>query len=48
MPPSGDGSRAAFFYINTHNFERQRLYTITALTLHETVPGHHIQIALQQ
>ena len=48
MPPSGDGTRAAFFYINTHNFERQRLYTITALSLHETVPGHHIQIALQQ
>ena len=47
MPPSGDGTRAAFFYINTHNFERQRLYTITALSLHETVPGHHIQIALQ-
>ena len=48
MPPSGDGTRAAFFYINTHNLEKQRLYTITALSLHETVPGHHIQIALQQ
>ena len=48
MPPAGDGSRAGFFYINTHDLERQRLYTITALTLHETVPGHHLQIALQQ
>lgn len=48
MPPAGDGTRAGFFYINTHNLERQRLYTITALSLHETVPGHHIQIALQQ
>jgi uncharacterized protein (DUF885 family) len=48
MIPSGDGTRAGFFFINTHNPERQRLYTITALSLHETVPGHHIQIALQQ
>jgi uncharacterized protein (DUF885 family) len=48
MPPAGDGSRAAFFYINTHDLQSQRLYTMTALSLHETVPGHHLQIALQQ
>jgi uncharacterized protein (DUF885 family) len=48
MPPSGDGTHAGFFCINTHDLEKQHLYTITALSLHETVPGHHIQIALQQ
>ena len=48
MPPVGDGSRAGFFYINTHDLQIQRLYTITALSLHETVPGHHLQVALQQ
>jgi len=48
MAPSGDGTRAGFFYINTHDLQRQRLYMLTALSLHETVPGHHLQIALQQ
>ena len=48
MPPAGNGTRAAFFYINTHDLQRQRLYMLTALSLHETVPGHHLQIALQQ
>jgi uncharacterized protein (DUF885 family) len=48
MPPSGDGSRAAFFYINTHDLQGLHLYEMTSLSLHETVPGHHLQIALQQ
>ena len=48
MAPAGDGTRAGFFYINTHNLESRRLYALTALSLHETVPGHHLQIALQQ
>jgi len=47
-PPAGDGSRAGFFNINTQDLKSRRLYTLTALTLHETVPGHHLQIALQQ
>jgi uncharacterized protein (DUF885 family) len=46
--PAGDGSRAGFFNINTYDLKSRRLYTLTAMTLHETVPGHHIQIALQQ
>jgi uncharacterized protein (DUF885 family) len=48
MLPSGDETRAGFFYINTHDLQSRRLYTLTALSLHETVPGHHLQIALQQ
>ncbi|MGA2172215.1 MAG: DUF885 domain-containing protein [Sedimentisphaerales bacterium] len=48
MPPAGDGTRAGFFYINTHDLQSQHLYAMTALSLHETVPGHHLQIALQQ
>jgi uncharacterized protein (DUF885 family) len=48
MSPAGDGTRAGFFYINTHDLENRHLYTMTAISLHETVPGHHIQIALQQ
>jgi uncharacterized protein (DUF885 family) len=48
MQPAGDGTRAGFFFINTHDLSRHELYTLPALTLHEAIPGHHLQIALQQ
>jgi uncharacterized protein (DUF885 family) len=48
QPPSGDGRRAGFYYINTYNLPMRPLYMIEALSLHESIPGHHLQIALQQ
>jgi uncharacterized protein (DUF885 family) len=46
--PAGDGTRAGFYYINVFNLKGRPLYQIEALSLHEAVPGHHLQIAIQQ
>lgn len=43
-----DRSRPAVFYANTYDPASRPLYNATALTVHEAVPGHHLQIALAQ
>jgi len=44
----GGGTRAGQYWVNTYNLESRTLYTLEALTYHEAVPGHHLQIGLHQ
>ena len=47
-PSPEDASRPGYFYINTHAPKERLRFTLEALTYHESVPGHHLQMALDQ
>lgn len=47
-PGSVSAHRAGNYWVNTYKLESRPLYALPALTLHEAVPGHHLQMALAQ
>lgn len=46
--PSADGSRPGVYYTNLRDMTAVQKYVHTAIGYHESVPGHHFQLALQQ
>ncbi len=48
MPGSIEAARPGIFYANTYDLKSRPKWEMEALTVHEAMPGHHLQIALAQ
>ncbi len=44
--PSVEGNRPGVFYVNLYRMNEHPKYALKALTFHETLPGHHLQISM--
>ncbi|MGI0105207.1 DUF885 domain-containing protein [Salinimicrobium sp. WS361] len=43
---ASDDTQPGYYWVNTYNLSNRPLYVLPALTAHEAVPGHHLQISL--
>lgn len=48
LPPANDGSRPGTFFINTTEPTTRTRFESEALAFHESIPGHHLQLAIAQ
>lgn len=46
--PAPDGSRPGIYYANLYDMTRMPKYEMEALTYHEAIPGHHMQLSIAQ
>jgi uncharacterized protein (DUF885 family) len=46
--PSLDGKRPGIYWINVRDTAEQPKWTLPTLTYHESIPGHHLQLSIQQ
>jgi uncharacterized protein (DUF885 family) len=47
-PSPRESTEPGWYWVNTYALEKRPLYNLVALTLHEAVPGHHLQHALAE
>ena len=48
QPGSPEGGIGGYYLVNTTKLDQRPLWEIPVLSVHEAVPGHHMQIAIQQ
>lgn len=46
IPTEPESSDPGYYWVNTYNLSSRPLYVLPALSAHEAVPGHHLQMAL--
>lgn len=44
--PARSSTQPGYYWVNTYNLPSRPLYILPSLTLHEAVPGHHLQMSL--